>query len=40
MKIALGQINPVIGDIEGNKKKIAEGYEKGVKDGVDLVIFP
>ncbi len=40
MKIALGQINPVIGDIEGNTKKIAEGYERGVREGADLVIFP
>ncbi|MGD8781777.1 MAG: NAD+ synthase [Ignavibacteria bacterium] len=40
MKIALGQINPIIGDIEGNKKKIAEGYERGVREGADLVIFP
>jgi NAD+ synthase (glutamine-hydrolysing) len=40
MKIALCQINPVIGDIEGNKLKIQEGYERGVKDEVDLVIFP
>ena len=40
MKIALCQINPVIGDIEGNKFKIQEGYERGVKDEVDLVIFP
>jgi NAD+ synthase (glutamine-hydrolysing) len=40
MKIALCQINPVIGDIEGNKIKIKEGYLKGVEDKVDLVIFP
>lgn len=40
MKIALGQINPVIGDIESNKKKIEEIYWKGCSDGADLVIFP
>lgn len=40
MKIALCQANPIIGDIEGNKKKILDGYEKGVKDQADLVIFP
>ena len=40
MKIALCQINPVIGDIEGNKLKIKKFYESGVKDEVDLVIFP
>lgn len=40
MKIALCQINTVIGDIENNKKKIIDGYEKGSRDGADLVIFP
>ncbi len=40
MKIALCQIDTIIGDISNNKKKIIEGYEQGVKDGVDLVIFP
>lgn len=40
MKIALCQINTVIGDIQNNKAKIIKGYKKGVKDEVDLVIFP
>ncbi len=40
MKIALCQIDTVIGDIVNNKKKILDGYLKGVNDKVDLVIFP
>lgn len=40
MKIALCQINPVIGDIEGNKGKIIDLYKKGVQDSVDLVVLP
>ncbi|MBU1098352.1 MAG: NAD+ synthase [Bacteroidetes bacterium] len=40
MKIALCQMNPIIGDIEGNKNKILEGYSRGILDKVDLVIFP
>jgi NAD+ synthetase len=40
MKIALCQINPIIGDIEGNKNNIIDGYKKGIDDNVDLVIFP
>jgi NAD+ synthetase len=40
MKIAVCQINPVIGDIDGNKEKIIIGYQKGIEDNVDLVIFP
>ena len=40
MKIALCQIDTIIGDIENNMAKIIKGYERGVKDGADLVIFP
>jgi NAD+ synthetase len=40
MKIALCQMNPIIGDIQYNKNKIIQGYRKGEKDKVDLVIFP
>jgi NAD+ synthetase len=40
MKIALCQTNTIIGDLNYNKQKIIEGYKRGVKDGVDLVIFP
>ncbi|NMB81403.1 MAG: NAD+ synthase, partial [Ignavibacteria bacterium] len=40
MKIAICQANPIIGDIKGNRNKILEGYEKGIKDGADIVVFP
>lgn len=40
MKIAICQVNTIIGDIEGNKKIILENYSKAIQDGVDLVIFP
>ena len=40
MKIALCQINPIIGNLEYNKDKIIKGYERGVKENADLVIFP
>jgi NAD+ synthase (glutamine-hydrolysing) len=40
MKIALCQIDPIIGNLEYNKAKILDGYEKGVKSKADLVIFP
>jgi NAD+ synthase (glutamine-hydrolysing) len=40
MKIALCQINTIIGDIEHNKSKIINGYLRGVKGGADLVLFP
>src|ERR1035437_2948152 len=40
MKIALCQINTIIGDLDNNRKKILEWYKKGVADKADLVIFP
>jgi len=40
MKIAICQINTIVGDIEINKFKIIDGYKRGVADKVDLVIFP
>jgi NAD+ synthetase len=40
MKIALCQIDSIIGNLEYNKKKILEGYRKGVEAKADLVICP
>lgn len=40
MKIALCQIDTIIGDIKNNKEKIISWYKKGQSDKVDLVIFP
>ena len=40
MKIALAQINPVIGDIEYNRNKIISFIGKAVKKHADLIIFP
>jgi NAD+ synthetase len=33
-------MNPIIGDIEGNKYKIINGYKEGIEKKADLVIFP
>lgn len=40
MKIAICQINTVIGDLELNKNKIISWYKKAQTDGAELVIFP
>ncbi len=40
MKIALGQINVIIGDFEGNSAKIIEVISKAKNQGADLVVFP
>ena len=40
MRIAVCQSNTIVGKIDYNKRKILEGYNRGVADKVDLVIFP
>jgi len=40
MKIRLEQLNPVIGDITGNSKKITEALKRAESSGTDLLILP
>ena len=40
MKIALAQINPTVGDLEGNEARILAAYERGRLAGADLVVCP
>ena len=40
MKIALGQINPTVGDFAGNTAKIVEFSRRAQADGAGLVLFP
>lgn len=40
MKIALCQINPIIGNLEYNKQKILDGYKKAKEANADIAIFP
>lgn len=40
MKIALGQINPTVGDFSGNAKKIVDFARKAHASGAHMVIFP
>jgi NAD+ synthetase len=40
MKIALCQIDPIIGHLEYNKQKILDGYKKAIEAQADLAIFP
>ncbi|MHC4294079.1 MAG: NAD+ synthase [Planctomycetota bacterium] len=39
MKIALGQCNPVVGDITGNTAKIAAVIDRAERAGAELVVF-
>ena len=40
MKIGLAQINPTVGDLNGNFAKIIQAYQALVKQGADLVLTP
>jgi NAD+ synthase (glutamine-hydrolysing) len=40
MKVALLQLNPVVGDVSGNIKKIVEAVKKAAKDGAQLCVTP
>jgi NAD+ synthase (glutamine-hydrolysing) len=40
MKIALAQINPTVGDLDGNTEKIVARAEEAQRRGADLAVFP
>jgi NAD+ synthase len=40
LKIALAQLNPVVGDLAGNAGKLRKARARGAADGADLVLFP
>ncbi|WP_347273606.1 NAD+ synthase [Candidatus Kuenenia sp.] len=40
MKVALAQINPVVGDFENNVRKICSFIEQAKMENADLVVFP
>ena len=40
MRVALAQINPIVGDIDANAAKVADWITRARSAGADLVIFP
>src|SRR3972149_3738733 len=40
MRIAMAQINAIVGDLEGNTRKICEAIEAAAEKGADLIAFP
>ena len=40
MRIALGQINPTIGDFDGNRRLVWDAAREAERRGADLAIFP
>ena len=40
MRLALSQLNAVVGDVDGNRERIVERIHEARDAGVDLVVFP
>lgn len=40
IKVAVCQINPTVGDVEGNFRKIFDFYNQSISKGAELVVFP
>jgi NAD+ synthase len=40
IRIAMAQMNPIVGDLAGNAARILMFYEKAAQNGAELVIFP
>lgn len=40
MRIGLAQLNTIVGDLPGNRRKIIEAYTSLVAQGAELVVFP
>ncbi|HEX7279429.1 MAG TPA: NAD+ synthase [Solirubrobacterales bacterium] len=40
MRLALAQINPTVGDVDGNAAKVAEWIARAREAGAELVVFP
>ncbi len=40
MKIAIAQINPTVGDLPGNRRRVEEAAERAKRAGADLCVLP
>jgi NAD+ synthase (glutamine-hydrolysing) len=40
LRVAAAQIDAVVGDLDGNVRRIGAAYEAAVREGCDLVVFP
>ena len=40
LRVQIAQLNPTVGDLEGNTKKIIQAIERARAKGADLVVFP
>jgi NAD+ synthase (glutamine-hydrolysing) len=40
LRVALAQMNPTVGDLEGNLARLADAYDRADQAGCDIVAFP
>ena len=40
MRLALGQLNPLVGDLAGNARRILEAAHQAQRDGARLLLTP
>jgi NAD+ synthase (glutamine-hydrolysing) len=40
LRVALAQLNPIVGDLAGNVEKLSAAYERAERAGCDVVAFP
>jgi NAD+ synthase len=40
LRIALAQLNPIVGDLAGNEQKLLDARAKAAAEGADLIVFP
>ena len=40
MRLGLAQLNPIVGDLAGNRRRILDAYTALVAQGAELVVFP
>ena len=40
VRVALAQLNPTVGDLDGNLAKLAATYDRAEEAGCDIVAFP
>ena len=40
MRIAIAQLNPIVGDLAGNRAQVARAAERAAEEGADLLVAP
>jgi len=40
LRVALSQLNPIVGDLAGNENKVLADYSRAVEEGCQVVVYP